>query len=132
MAQLHVRNALLETGWQRDVLITVEGRTITAVAPDTPPPPGAERLAGIAVPGVANVHSHAFQRAMAGLVERRGPEDDSFWTWREVMYRFLAHMGPEDIEAVAAWAYVEMRSEEHTSELQSRQYLVCRLLLEKK
>ena len=60
------------------------------------------------MPGVANVHSHAFQRAMAGLVERRGPEDDSFWTWREVMYRFLATMTPDDIEAVAAWAYVEM------------------------
>ncbi len=90
MAQLHVPQALLETGWRRDVLITLEGRNITAVAADTAPPPGAERLAGIAVPGMANVHSHAFQRAMAGLVERRGPEDDSFWTWREVMYRFLA------------------------------------------
>src|SRR6478735_215722 len=108
MAQLHVPNALLETGWHRDVLITVEGRTITAVAADTPPPAGAERLSGIAVPGMANVHSHAFQRAMAGLVERRGPEDDSFWTWREVMYRFLARMTPGDVEAVAAWLHVEM------------------------
>jgi formimidoylglutamate deiminase len=108
MAQLHVPSALLETGWQRDVLITIEERTITAVAPDTPPPPGAERLAGIAVPGLANVHSHAFQRAMAGLVERRGPEDDSFWTWRELMYRFLAHMNPDAVEAVAAWLHVEM------------------------
>jgi formiminoglutamate deiminase len=60
------------------------------------------------VPGVPNVHSHAFQRALAGLVERRGPEEDSFWTWREVMYRFLGVMTPDDIEAVAAWAYVEM------------------------
>ena len=60
------------------------------------------------MPGVANVHSHAFQRAMAGLAERRGPEDDNFWTWREVMYRFLAAMTPDDIEAVAALAYVEM------------------------
>ena len=59
-------------------------------------------------PACANVHSHAFQRAMAGLAERRGPEDDSFWTWREVMYRFLARMTPDDVEAVAAWAYVEM------------------------
>ena len=108
MPQLHVSHALLETGWQRDVLVTIDGRTIAAVAPDTQPPPGAERLAGIAVPGVANVHSHAFQRAMAGLVERRGPEDDSFWTWREVMYRFLAHMTPDDVEAVAAWLHVEM------------------------
>ena len=108
MAQLHIPHALLETGWRRDVLITVEGRNIKAVAADTAPPPGAERLAGIAVPGMANVHSHAFQRAMAGLVERRGPEDDSFWTWREVMYRFLARMTPDDVEAVAAWLHVEM------------------------
>src|SRR5581483_1747216 len=56
-----------------------------------------------------------FQRAMAGLVERRGPEDDSFWTWREVMYRFLARMTPDDIEAVAAWAYVEMLEAGFTS-----------------
>lgn len=108
MPQIHVKQALLETGWQRDVLITIEDRTISAVTPDSAQSPHAQRFAGIAVPGIANVHSHAFQRAMAGLVERRGPEDDSFWTWREVMYRFLASMTPDDIEAVAAWAYVEM------------------------
>jgi formimidoylglutamate deiminase len=113
--KIHVQNALLEIGWQRDVLITVEGRTITAVTPDTAAPPDATRLAGTAVPGVANVHSHAFQRAMAGLVEQRGPEDDSFWTWREVMYRFLAQMTPEDVEAVAAWLYVEMLEAGFTS-----------------
>lgn len=108
MAEIHVARALVGEEWRRDVLITVEGRTITAVAPDSAPTAGSRRFAGAAVPGVANVHSHAFQRAMAGLVERRGPEDDSFWTWREVMYRFLASMTPDDIEAVAAWAYVEM------------------------
>ena len=108
MAQIHVAQALLEDGWRRDVSIAVDGRRITSVAPDTAPAAGATRLTGVAVPGVANVHSHAFQRAMAGLVERRGPEDDSFWTWREVMYRFLGTMTPDDIEAVAACAYVEM------------------------
>ncbi len=108
MAEIHVARALVGDEWRRDVLITVEGRTIAAIAPDSAPTAGGRRFAGVAVPGVANVHSHAFQRAMAGLVERRGPEDDSFWTWREVMYRFLARMTPDDIEAVAAWAYVEM------------------------
>ena len=108
MPQLYVRDALLETGWERDVLLSIDGRTLAAIEVGVAPSPAAERLAGTAVPGVANVHSHAFQRAMAGLVERRGPEDDSFWTWREVMYRFLATMTPDDIEAVAAWAYVEM------------------------
>ena len=108
MSRYHVPLALLESGWHRDVLITVEGRTIAAVAADTAAPPDTVRLAGVAVPGMANVHSHAFQRAMAGLVERRGPDDDSFWTWREVMYRFLALMTPDDVEAVAAWLHVEM------------------------
>ena len=108
MAEIHVARALVGDEWRRDVSITVVGRTITAVAPDSAPTAGSQRFSGVAVPGVANVHSHAFQRAMAGLVERRGPEDDSFWTWREVMYRFLASMTPDDIEAVAAWAYVEM------------------------
>ncbi len=115
MPQLYVRNALLETGWQRDVLLSIDGRALAAIEVGVAPPPAAERLAGVAVPGVANVHCHAFQRAMAGLVERGGPEDDSFWTWREVMYRFLAAMTPDDIEAVAAWAYVEMLEAGFTS-----------------
>ena len=54
-----------------------------------------------------NLHSHAFQRAMAGLAERAGPEGDNFWRWREVMYRFLAILTPDDIEAIAAQLYVE-------------------------
>jgi formiminoglutamate deiminase len=55
-----------------------------------------------------NVHSHGFQRGMAGLTEHRGTEHDTFWTWRELMYRFLAHMTPDDLEAITAQAYVEM------------------------
>ncbi len=61
-----------------------------------------------ALPGMPNLHSHAFQRAMAGLAERRGPGDDSFWTWRETMYAFAAHIGPEQLKAIAAQLYVEM------------------------
>ena len=108
MRHVFVDQALLESGWQRDVLIGIEGRTIASVEAGVAPPAGAERFAGAAVPGFANVHSHAFQRAMAGLAERRGPDDDDFWTWREVMYRFLAQLTPEDVEAIAAMAYVEM------------------------
>ena len=78
MAEIHVARALVGDGWRRDVLITIEGRIITAIAPDSTATASSQRFAGVAVPGVANVHSHAFQRAMAGLVERRGPEDDSF------------------------------------------------------
>ncbi|HYD44737.1 MAG TPA: formimidoylglutamate deiminase, partial [Phenylobacterium sp.] len=61
-----------------------------------------------AVPGLANLHSHAFQRAMAGLTETRGPAADNFWTWREWMYRFLDRLRPQDVRAIAAQAYVEM------------------------
>ena len=60
------------------------------------------------LPGLPNLHSHAFQRAMAGLTERRGSEADSFWTWREPMYRFVERLTPDDLEAIAAFAYMEM------------------------
>jgi formiminoglutamate deiminase len=104
---LFFEHALLPDGWASQVRVAVEGgviRSVTAgVAAD-----GAERHAGIAVPGPVNLHCHAFQRAMAGLAERRGPADDSFWTWREVMYRFLAQLTPDDVEAIAAFAYMEM------------------------
>jgi formimidoylglutamate deiminase len=62
----------------------------------------------ITFPGMVNLHSHAFQRGMAGLAERAGTTDDSFWTWRDVMYRFLDHLTPDDVEAIATLAYVEM------------------------
>lgn len=62
----------------------------------------------MALPGLCNVHSHAFQRGMAGLAETRGPVGDNFWTWREVMYRFLDRLSPDDMEAMAALAYMEM------------------------
>jgi len=108
VVELHFSRALLSDGWRRDILITLNGRKISAIAVGAPPSANAERISGIAVPGLTNVHSHAFQRAMAGLAETRGPAEDSFWTWREVMYRFLAEMTPDDIEAVAALAYAEM------------------------
>jgi formiminoglutamate deiminase len=106
--RLHFDRALLAEGWRSDVTVDIDGRTISAIAADTPPLPDAERIGGIAIPGMPNVHSHAFQRAMAGLAERQGPSEDSFWTWREVMYRLLAEMTPDDIEAVTALAYAEM------------------------
>ena len=68
----------------------------------------AQRVSGVVLPGLPNLHSHAFQRAMAGLTERRGSEADSFWTWREQMYRFVERLTPDDLEAIAAFAYMEM------------------------
>jgi formimidoylglutamate deiminase len=107
LGKLHFATALLPQGWRDDVLVTVEDGSIAAVAAGAPPG-DAERCAGIAVPGVPNLHSHSFQRGMAGLAERRGDSPDSFWTWREVMYRFLDRLDPDAIEAIAAWAFAEM------------------------
>jgi len=69
---------------------------------------GAAVNARFALPGMSNLHSHAFQRAMAGLAERRGPGDDSFWTWRETMYGFTSRIGPDELRSIAAQLYVEM------------------------
>jgi len=107
MKALWFHTALLPTGWADDVRIEHTGGRVTAVEVGVPPQPGDERGA-VALPGLPNLHSHAFQRGMAGLAETRGPSDDSFWTWREVMYRFLDHLTPDDVESIAALAYAEM------------------------
>lgn len=99
--------ALLPGGWAKDVRIRFDGAQLSAVEPNAIADAADERHA-IVLPAMANVHSHAFQRAMAGLAERRGPSTDTFWTWRELMYRFALAMTPDDVEAVAAQLYVEM------------------------
>ena len=76
---------------------------------------GAAVLPGLALPGMPNLHSHAFQRAMAGAAELRGPGPDSFWTWRDTMYRFVGRLGPEEVDAVAAFVYLEMLEAGYTS-----------------
>ena len=104
-------HALLPSGWARGVRIEVGDGVIVRV--DASAPGGGQhvagqQVAGIALPGLPNLHSHAFQKGMAGLSERRGPASDNFWTWREVMYRFLGALTPDDVEAIAAYAYMEM------------------------
>lgn len=99
--------ALLPGGWAADVRLTIGCGRIAAIESGASAQPGEERH-GCGLPGMPNLHSHAFQRGMAGLAERRGPAGDSFWTWREVMYRFLDRMTPDDLLAIAALAYVEM------------------------
>ena len=107
MSSLWFRSALLPHGWTDDVRITIEDGMISCIESGAAAQPDDDRYA-VAVPGLPNLHSHAFQRGMAGLAEVRGPTGDSFWTWREVMYRFLDRMDPEDMQAIAAQAYVEM------------------------
>jgi formiminoglutamate deiminase len=105
--ELFFDHALLPSGWAHDVRIGIGGGMIRSVA-ENATRAGAERIAGIAIPGLPNVHCHAFQRAMAGLTERRGQNADSFWTWREAMYGLLNRISPVDVEAIAAFAYMQM------------------------
>ncbi|MBR0750892.1 formimidoylglutamate deiminase [Bradyrhizobium jicamae] len=107
MSRLHFASALLPSGWADDVQVVVTAGTITSVTAGAAPAAGDERHA-VAIPGLASLHSHAFQRGMAGLAELRGDSTDTFWTWRETMYRFALAMTPDDVAAVATWLYVEM------------------------
>jgi formiminoglutamate deiminase len=104
---LWFERALLADGWRSGVRVTLDGDRIAGVEPDAAPAPDDSRH-GPAIPGLANVHSHAFQRAMAGLTEVRSNNSDSFWTWREQMYRFLDRLDPEGVRTIAALAYIEM------------------------
>lgn len=104
---LFFEHLLLPQGWARGVRLTLSGGRIAAIEAGAEPSPSDERHA-CGLPGMPNLHSHAFQRGMAGLAERRGPSNDSFWTWREIMYRFVNRMTPDDVKAIAALAYVEM------------------------
>ena len=108
MKSLYFPHALLPEGWAADVRIDVDGDGAIAAVTAGVPAADAERHPGVAVPGMPNLHSHAFQRGMAGLAERRGTMEGNFWGWRDVMYRFLAVLDPDDVAAIAAQAYVEM------------------------
>jgi formimidoylglutamate deiminase len=107
VTMLFAAAALLPGGLARDVAIAIEGERIVSVSVGASPN-GADERHALIIPGVGNLHSHAFQRAMAGLAERKGPADDSFWSWRSAMYKFALSMTPDDVEAVAAQLYVEM------------------------
>lgn len=106
MTVLWAEQALLAEGWAEDVAVTLDGDRIAGIAVGAPAQ--GQRL-GILLPAPTNLHSHAFQRAMAGLTERRGPDPrDSFWTWRQLMYRFLDRLTPDDVQAIAAFVQMEM------------------------
>lgn len=103
----HFATALLPDGWAQDVRVVVAEGLVRTIERGATAEAGDERHA-IALPGMPNLHSHAFQRGMAGLAETRGASDDSFWTWRETMYRFVDRLTPDSLRAIAAQAYVEM------------------------
>jgi formimidoylglutamate deiminase len=104
---IHAKSALLPEGWLKDVRITINDGRISAIEAGVASKPDDETHA-VVVPAMPNLHSHAFQRAMAGLTETRGPSEDSFWSWRSLMYRFALSMTPDQVEAVAAQLYMEM------------------------
>ncbi|MGH8323358.1 MAG: formimidoylglutamate deiminase, partial [Steroidobacteraceae bacterium] len=104
MSNLWFESALLPEGWAAGVRLTAVDGRIERIQAGTAPGETDERHT-IGVPGIPNVHSHAFQRGLAGLTERRGPSGDSFWTWRELMYRFVERLEPEEVEAITALAY---------------------------
>ena len=123
MHRLFASRALLPTGWAERVTVTIApSGAIAAVETGTSPEASmsrAEQVRGVLLPGVPNLHSHAFQRAMAGLGERAadpaGQAADSFWTWREVMYDFVSRMEPDHVRAIAAQVYLEMVTAGYTS-----------------
>jgi formimidoylglutamate deiminase len=101
------QQALTSDGWLRDVGVSIgaDGR-IAAVAAGVAP---AGTRVGLLLPAPTNLHSHAFQRALAGMTERRGQDArDSFWTWRQLMFRFLDHLEPDDVEAITAFVQMQM------------------------
>lgn len=114
--QLFVEHALLPDGWARDVLLQWDDDgCLRRITVGTVPSNDTPRAHGPVLPGMPNLHSHAFQRALSGLTEYRGQAQDSFWSWRTLMYRFAQRLSPEHLEAVATWLYVEMLEAGFTS-----------------
>jgi formimidoylglutamate deiminase len=103
--------AWVNGGWAQDVLLTAGADGLwSTIVPNAPAQArsGARRLGGPVLPGLVNGHSHAFQRAMAGLTERSGGTDDDFWSWRDRMYSAANRVTPEQLEAIAAFLYCEL------------------------
>ncbi|HKX90373.1 MAG TPA: formimidoylglutamate deiminase [Sphingopyxis sp.] len=107
MVSLWFERAWIGNRWEKDVRLRVADGRITSIEAGLAADAGDERHR-VGLPGLCNVHSHGFQRGMAGLSERRSRPDDNFWSWREIMYRFLDRLTPEDVAAITAQAYAEM------------------------
>ncbi|VAV95143.1 Formiminoglutamic iminohydrolase [hydrothermal vent metagenome] len=112
---LLAKQAMLGAGWAQNVLLEWDNAgKLTRITPNHQAKNGQQSV-DILLPGMANLHCHSFQRAMSGLAETAQSDSDSFWSWRELMYRFVQHLGPDDIEAIAAFAYMEMLESGFTS-----------------
>lgn len=111
---IFAKQAKLSSGWASNVRVTHAQGRITEVAVDQTPKP-TDTCIDTLLPALANLHSHSFQRAMAGMTEYRKAGKDSFWTWRDLMYRFTANLTPEQIEAIAAFVFLEMQEAGYAS-----------------
>ncbi|WEF31336.1 formimidoylglutamate deiminase [Pseudoduganella chitinolytica] len=115
MSALFCHHALLPEGWRNDVLLRWNAAgLLTEVTPDTAAPADVE-TARLVLPGMVNLHSHSFQRALSGMTEIAGDSPDSFWTWRDLMYRFARQITPEQMEAIAAQLFSECLRHGYTS-----------------
>jgi formimidoylglutamate deiminase len=115
MPVFFAERALLPTGWARHVRLHVGDDGLLQQVHTDASEDGAERLNGPLLPGMPNLHSHAFQRLMAGLAEVAGNPNDSFWTWRDLMYRLVGQLTPEQIQVIARQLYIEMLKAGYTS-----------------
>jgi formiminoglutamate deiminase len=111
---IFAKQAKLSSGWATNVRIVVGDGRIAAIEPDQLPHPN-DTVIDTLLPALANLHSHTFQRAMAGMTEYRMAGKDSFWTWRDLMYRFTASLTPEHVEAIAAFVFLEMQEAGYAS-----------------
>jgi len=111
---IFVRQAMLANGWAHNVSISVAGGRIESIEADQVSQPN-DTVIDTLLPALGNLHSHSFQRAMAGMTEYRMAGKDSFWTWRDLMYRFTANLTPEHIEAIAAFVFLEMQEAGYAS-----------------
>ncbi|MGD2129335.1 MAG: formimidoylglutamate deiminase [Lysobacterales bacterium] len=112
---IHCRCLLTPQGWLDDAILKLDAEGMVMSVEVGEASAAAHRLRGLVIPGMPNLHSHAFQRLMAGLAGSRGGAEDSFWTWREEMYRLANRITPPQNQAVAAWLQVEMLAAGYTS-----------------
>jgi formimidoylglutamate deiminase len=105
---IFAKRALLQNGWAENVRVCVQRGSISSITINAKPLPSDVNVDAL-LPALSNLHSHSFQRAMAGMTEFRAAGRDSFWTWRELMYRFVNRITPEQMQAIAALVYMEMQ-----------------------
>ena len=104
--KLYAEKILLDEGWAQQKTITIEKGVITAI--ESGFSAGAQKIKGTVIPGMVNCHSHAFQRAFAGFSEQGSEGQDSFWTWRSIMYKFLGQLTHQHAKTIATQLYIEM------------------------